>query len=77
MVGFDGTPAAFQLAYREDTPAEDGAEDPPKRPAGRLGLPRRYFHHVFVKTFAILYYIIKHLPFLCRVCIVVAHRGRS
>ena len=29
MIGFDGTPAAFQLAYREDPPAEDGVEDTP------------------------------------------------
>ena len=29
MVGFDGTPAAFQLAYREDLPAEDDTESTP------------------------------------------------
>uniref|UniRef100_A0A0D9VW47 Uncharacterized protein n=1 Tax=Leersia perrieri TaxID=77586 RepID=A0A0D9VW47_9ORYZ len=32
MVGFDGTLAAFQLAYREDPPAEDNAEDSPNDP---------------------------------------------
>uniref|UniRef100_A0A0D9XW02 Uncharacterized protein n=1 Tax=Leersia perrieri TaxID=77586 RepID=A0A0D9XW02_9ORYZ len=32
MVGFDGTPAAFQLAYREDPPTKDGTEDAPNDP---------------------------------------------